>query len=49
MYRFCKLFGATPAEYDARPYDEVTLLLKIHGVYNEVAAELAADNKTLLI
>jgi len=49
MYRYCIAFGATPAEYDQRSYDEVMWLLAIHRVYNEVVAELAADNKRLLI
>lgn len=39
MYRYCKLFHCSPAEYERRPFKETQWLLEIDRVYNEVVRE----------
>jgi hypothetical protein len=47
MYRYCQIFGATPDEYESRPYEETKLLMEIHRTRNRVVMELEQDKKVL--
>lgn len=40
MYKYCKLFGATPTEYEERPFKEVTWLLEIDSTYTQAVNEV---------
>ena len=39
MYRWCKLFGGTPDEYERRSHHEVTRMLAIDDTYNAATRE----------
>ena len=40
IYRYCKLFNCSPAEYESRPFRETNWMLKIDDAFNEARNEL---------
>jgi hypothetical protein len=45
IYRYCKLFGCSVADYESRPFRETNWLLRIDDTYNEAMNEMQQESQ----